>query len=125
VVDTNIISVDLGKLADGVAIHSGDVILCDGCQAVLNATSKPQFGTGKDNITIWICEFCLQENTIDIGPEEQPQAGSVDYILRPSKAVEVGGAMGRSYRRLCDFFTGRGLTVCAVLRASCCLFCAG
>lgn len=79
------VAVDLGKLGENVAIHSGDVTVCDACRAILSATSKPLF---TDEGATWYCEFCGGCNVIDLQREETPAASSVDYILEPSTVVK-------------------------------------
>eukprot|EP00051_Salpingoeca_urceolata_P026485 m.477459 g.477459 ORF g.477459 m.477459 type:complete len:771 (-) comp20851_c0_seq1:193-2505(-) len=79
-VDTNVISVKLGTLADDVTLHTGDAEFCSECSIVFNALSKVQDG-------VWRCEFCGTPNKVDLAPEETPADESVDYILEPAPAV--------------------------------------
>ena len=82
-VDTNVVSVQLASLANDVAIHSGDVTVCE-CGAVLNALSTvAPAAEGK----LWTCEFCGHANALDLDDEELPKAESVDYILTPAPAA--------------------------------------
>jgi len=89
-VDTNMISVKLGTLADhSMAYATGDPIVCRQCEAIFTITSKLSSPTTTSTTDtpepsdqqIWVCEFCGHHNHVFVEPEEIPQVESVDYVL--------------------------------------------
>lgn len=85
-VDSNIVAVKMARLKEKVSIHSGDITTCLGCNAVLSAISR--ISIGKDTSS-WCCEFCSRVTDTDLVKEELPVSDSVDYILKPARAVQA------------------------------------
>jgi len=118
-VDTNIISLSLGHLAEAAAPATGDPVFCEGCGAALNALSnvkdaagKPVFGPlaraaegedkkEEDDAAVigdgqqhWECEFCGFDNEVDVDEEEFPSEASLEYLLESGPAAVAHGAAG-------------------------------
>jgi len=115
-VDTNIISLSLGHLAEPAAPATGDPVFCGGCAAALNSLStvrdargraifgpeaeaaaaggkeEEEAGEGDDGTQRWVCEFCGHDNEVELDEEEFPTAASCEYLLE--SAVAGGAARG-------------------------------
>lgn len=85
-VDSNIVVVKMARLKEKVSIHSGDITKCTGCNAVLSAISRIAIDA---DVSRWPCEFCRHVTVTDLVKEELPVSDSVDYILRPARAVQA------------------------------------
>jgi len=81
--NTNVISIDLGKLAQEADLLTGDPNFCRGCEAIYNSTSKTV--QGNEGESIWQCEFCDHVNIIHLEKEEIPTKDTCDYMLEPPK----------------------------------------
>ena len=98
IADTNVVSISLGNLVQTAQLATGESILCKACKSAFNSFSKLN-GSVIDEKSkqifahfffflrfiltskIWKCEFCAQENQINIDPEEVPKSDTVDYVL--------------------------------------------
>jgi hypothetical protein len=96
--DTNIFSVNLGNLAEGITVLTGDPLFCLNCKAVYNCLSRNSLKTNheeknpgkeEEGDRLWICEFCEQENSFNLMEEEIPKDHSVDFLLESAKKQEV------------------------------------
>ncbi|CAF0867913.1 unnamed protein product [Brachionus calyciflorus] len=80
--DTNIISVNFDELISTNLMFAGEPIQCRKCQAIMNKTS--QNNLSKDR-KIWTCEFCYENNTVDLDTLEQfPSEEDVTFLLEPA-----------------------------------------
>lgn len=81
-VDTNVFELAMDCLKDEkVEIATGDAEFCTECKAVFNYKSK----IDKD---CWKCEFCNNNNKVDLEEEERPKTDAVSYLLEASAQVE-------------------------------------
>eukprot|EP00048_Salpingoeca_helianthica_P014573 m.222372 g.222372 ORF g.222372 m.222372 type:complete len:765 (-) comp16017_c0_seq1:86-2380(-) len=83
-VDSNVVAFKCAQLASGAPIHTGDVVLCPGCQVALSSLSN--IAVSPEGMT-WTCEFCSIVTPLDLVPEEVPKQDIVDYIIRPAPTV--------------------------------------
>jgi len=90
-VDTNVVKVDLGTLGGEVTVATGDPKFCSKCLACLNAESELTAVEAEAFKCLWVCEFCGEQNILEMVLEEKPSAQSVDYILEAA-SVATGGA---------------------------------
>ncbi|XP_070541916.1 circularly permutated Ras protein 1-like [Ptychodera flava] len=91
--DTNIISVKFDSLVKPSHMHTGDVMKCEGCSAVLSSVSN--LSDSGDGGKIWRCEFCDHVNRADLDDEEIPKKNDVTYLIKPSPAtVDPAGYFG-------------------------------
>lgn len=79
VVDTNILYIKLEKLQDKSTFVTGEPKNCSKCKAYLSHISK--IIPNKDNTSLWACEFCDQENILQIEQEEISKDVLVDYFI--------------------------------------------
>ncbi|KNC53636.1 circularly permutated Ras protein 1 [Thecamonas trahens ATCC 50062] len=85
--DTNVISLSLGSLADGVTLATGEAIRCSQCSAYFSAVSQvtPNDADADDEdddlVGVWNCEFCGTGNEVELARPEIPTANSVDYVV--------------------------------------------
>jgi len=73
--DTNLFQIELETLKNQGEVATGDPYVCRKCGAVFNMYS--QLGADKK----WKCEFCHEENVLDIDDEERPQTNDVKYMI--------------------------------------------
>jgi len=76
--NTNILAVDLGKLADDADVVTGDPLFCKNCRALFNNKSVTE---SKEDDLFWSCEFCGEKQEIFIEDEEIPKSSSCDYVI--------------------------------------------
>lgn len=90
-VDTNVVEVDLGTLAQAQNIATGDAVFCKECRATLSVHSK--LNPAESEGYLWICEFCDAENAVNLEEEEIPTGDTMDYLLMSAsqKAEEEQG----------------------------------
>jgi len=63
---TNVLSLDLGTLANDAPLFTGDIVSCE-CGAAFNKYSVLQKGVEK---TTWVCEFCNASQVVHLEEEE-------------------------------------------------------
>lgn len=69
------------SLNDKNEIATGDATFCKTCKAIFSMHSKIE-----DNI--WKCEYCADENKIDLDDEERPKTDVVSYIIQAAPKKE-------------------------------------
>eukprot|EP01092_Planopodium_desertum_P005534 TRINITY_DN231_c0_g1_i2.p1 TRINITY_DN231_c0_g1~~TRINITY_DN231_c0_g1_i2.p1 ORF type:complete len:749 (-),score=157.94 TRINITY_DN231_c0_g1_i2:44-2227(-) len=86
---TNMVSIDLGTLAEKVAVVTGDPAICKKCKVYFSQLSTKNLVVKGDEQT-WNCEFCGTANEVSLEDEEIPKADSIDYLLEaaPTKVVK-------------------------------------
>eukprot|EP01022_Parablepharisma_sp_SALTPOND_P016535 TRINITY_DN244_c0_g2_i1.p1 TRINITY_DN244_c0_g2~~TRINITY_DN244_c0_g2_i1.p1 ORF type:complete len:670 (+),score=77.61 TRINITY_DN244_c0_g2_i1:945-2954(+) len=82
-IDTNVISVKAENLGDQIVYATGDPFYCSNCKAIFNSFSQPVAEK-------WKCEFCGQENLLDLEKEEYPKSNYVTYLLEAKAPVKDG-----------------------------------
>ncbi|XP_078000409.1 circularly permutated Ras protein 1-like [Glandiceps talaboti] len=91
--DTNVISVKFDTLVKPSHMHTGEVMNCEGCGAVLSSLST--LTDSGDGGKIWKCEFCDHINRADLDDEEIPKKQDVTYMMRPAPStVDPAGYFG-------------------------------
>jgi hypothetical protein len=113
-IDTNIITIPLGRLKDTVDLATGDCEFCNNCKAALSVFSKlydhegnlvhpkplkmvtetktelqtkisiPKGETIEEGQQLWTCEFCGTHNVLDLEEPEFPQKNQLDFLLTPA-----------------------------------------
>lgn len=67
---TNVLSLDLGTLANDAPLFTGDIIFCE-CGAAFNKHSALSSSNEKESDgQIWVCEFCNKSNEVQLEEEE-------------------------------------------------------
>jgi len=89
---TNVVSIDLGELAEKVVLLTGDPATCSSCAAIFNVTSKTP--PGENGKPVWQCEFCDNKNIIRLEDEEIPKSDTCDYMIEPPAQVSVSQSTG-------------------------------
>ena len=91
---TNVFDIRLYILSEPCQAATGDPVLCENCQGVLNCFSNVTV-EGEDRT--WKCEFCGCLNKLDIDSGEIPAAEMVTYVIEgappaeeESKATDAG-----------------------------------
>ena len=84
-VDANVMAIDMKALKDDAAIASGDPVIWEGCEAILNVYSKIQINKASGD-QIWVWEFWGNKNSIVIDKEEIPMKDTINYVI--DKAIE-------------------------------------
>ncbi|KAH3761859.1 Ras subfamily protein [Pelomyxa schiedti] len=87
---TNIALVSLGDLAEPAELMTGEPCFC-ACGSVL--TSESKLVKEDTRITGWRCQFCGQNNTVSLVPEEIPKTTTVDFILAPPPADAMADSL--------------------------------
>eukprot|EP00118_Oscarella_pearsei_P025546 m.308356 g.308356 ORF g.308356 m.308356 type:complete len:751 (+) comp43845_c0_seq1:107-2359(+) len=85
--DTNVLCVKFDKLKHPSHMHTGDAVVCGKCNAVLSHLSRL---TNQGDEKHWICEFCNNEHSIDVVPEEVPRDEDITYMLEPFSLTTEG-----------------------------------
>ena len=80
-IDTNVFKIDFSTLADKAELATGDATFCVNCNSAFNFFSKIE------NDNIWICEFCLTKNEVDLDDEERPKSDAINYIIEAAAQV--------------------------------------
>jgi hypothetical protein len=91
-IDSNVVAIRMNCLQEAGQIATGDSVLCSTCSGALNeySTLVPMSDSQK-----WTCEFCEQDNTVSVEPEEFPTSSTVDYLLMSAEVAadqRLGGA---------------------------------
>lgn len=81
-------------------MHAGDPVYCSSCGAAASHLSKIQAGTPIDGeeapqdtpASKWQCEFCPQQNAVDIEQTDLPKQEDATYLVSPAPLV-VGSDM--------------------------------
>mmetsp|Transcript_25070 Transcript_25070/g.58183 ORF Transcript_25070/g.58183 Transcript_25070/m.58183 type:complete len:442 (-) Transcript_25070:939-2264(-) len=91
-VDTNVMNINLGTITSTAAIATGEANECSGCGACASNLSTLTKLKASDDTYEWKCEFCGASQVLELDEAELPAAGvnSVDYIIEPAAAAEVG-----------------------------------
>ena len=93
--DTNVVTIKFNQLKTPSNMHTGEVVNCAGCTAVLSHISRLKAGeTGREGEKLWRCEFCDYQNYVDVEEEEIPQANDVTYMLEPAPCTKAAGPSG-------------------------------
>ncbi|XP_065179565.1 uncharacterized protein LOC135810028 [Sycon ciliatum] len=95
--DTNVIAIKFNQLTEPSKMHTGEVVTCTCCRAVLSHFSRltPDETRGED-AKIWVCEFCGEENSVDISEEEVPKKEDVTFMITPAPATSASLAADQS-----------------------------
>lgn len=98
--DANVVSIRMNILEGERVFATGDSVFCAKCQAVLNCYSIISTLTeeGKESASqLWKCEFCENENIINLEEEEIPKEDTLDFILMsPEQVVESDSNLNNS-----------------------------
>lgn len=94
-IDTNVFKIEFKTLKDNAELATGDPIFCQKCQAVFNIYSTvEEVKADGDEKQVWKCEFCYNENIVDLEEEEKPQNRTVNYIIEAAAQIQDKKAMG-------------------------------
>jgi len=77
----------LRKTSASAPVQQGDVVM-----HVIPEDNEPSSqvdAESKEDPSVWVCEFCGEENAVDLLPEEIPKTESRDYVLDPGAAVDA------------------------------------
>ena len=71
--------------------HTGDVVFCETCNAILSSHSILSDLKYKGTIKgkLWDCEYCSTKNLIEIDSNEIPTSNDVTYLLEASKVPGI------------------------------------
>lgn len=87
-VDTNLVCIRLNALSDkdGFDCATGDPVFCSNiqCKSVFSHLSELAGEPNDDDERLWKCEFCGNNNKVDIVDDEIPRKEAMDYLLEPA-----------------------------------------
>lgn len=89
-VNTNVLSINLGELGKEKSIATGDCVFCQSCKAIFNSTSKITLSKGAQRE--WECEFCQQINEVHLDEEEIPTQDTYDYVLEAAPSANLNAS---------------------------------
>ncbi len=148
--DTNIIAVKFNSLTEPSDVHTGDPVQCtnQNCAAILSHFSsvvEQKEGESRKvscnharwrqdveccvcSVQVWACEFCGQENKVEVEAEEVPTKKDTTYLIAPPPvatkpdlgekgAGAVGGASESSLVIFCVDVSGSMNTMSQVQRS--------
>lgn len=90
--DTNVVAIKFDQLTSPSNMHTGDPVVCSGCQAMLSHISKL---TKDGENQVWICEFCGTLNAVDLMAEEIATQADVTYMVEPAPVTTASGRSGK------------------------------
>jgi len=131
--DVNVMKLNMAKLAEEVELLTGDPVFCGNCGVILSSISKltkipretkssPALLTAprvhkkledlpridpQDATAMWQCEFCDQQNLVELSSEEIPTSKTVEYVLQDAVSsddatnmifcIDISGSMCTTY----------------------------
>ena len=67
-------------------LATGDAIYCSECQGILNKFSN--ISMQEEGKQVWTCEFCNNQNQVDIEADEKPKSETVNFMIEAPAQVK-------------------------------------